>query len=270
MKPLTFRLVLDSRDALPAQLAPCEMSEISPAMWDQLAGDMSAEPTLMPSPASLLASRCREGHAAAAIVEGSIISYIALVPIVGDAAGAPSWATLAAGLVDRGASLPEVGVCSFTNSWTAPGWRRRGISLSLRPALVDRYLAAGNLGILDMDGLASLVPAQLGWRIVAWDRVPFLSSLVSLPASEFPEQARQGWTSPLPLRRYQGPHVPLDAPDHPWARYFHFWASDVALAELLDQKIRDLSCGDLHRWRAVIVKVFAAPEVLWKVAFDND
>lgn len=268
VEPLTYSIVLDEADTGAIGLAPCDVGEISPAMWEQLACDIAAEPTLMPSPASLLSSRWQGGFAAAAIHQGRVISYIALVPIVHRGAGAPSWETLAEGLGTHGAPLPETSIYSFTNSWTARPWRRRGISLALRPPLIGRYLVGGNLGILDMDGLASPVPAQLGWQIVAWDRVPFLSSLVSLPASEFPDRSSQTWTSPLALRRYQGPHVALDDTAHPWKQYVYFWVSNVALAEKLDRQLAALLGGDLHRWRSAIAAVYPALEMLWKVPFD--
>lgn len=268
MEPLIYHVVLDDEDAGAIGLAPCDTGEVSPAMWERLSCDIAAEPTLMPSPASLLASRCRHGFAAAVIHRGRVLSYIALVPIVHRGAGAPSWQALAEGIDLRGAPLPETSIFSFTNSWTAPGWRGRGISLALRPPLVGRYLAGGALGILDMDGLASPVPARLGWQIIAWDRVPFLGSLVSLPASEFPDQAAPAWTSPLGLRRYQGPHVPLDDTGHPWKHYFYFWASDVVLAEGLEREIDALFGGDLHRWRSAVAAVYSASEMLWKVPFD--
>lgn len=270
MEPLTYRIVPDQDNTGSIRLAPCDVGEISPAMWDQLARDIAAEPTLMASPVSVLASRCLAGFGAAVIHQGRVLSYRALVPIVHRGAGAPSWEILTRGLDLRGASLPETCVYCFTNSWTAPEWRGRGISLALRPSLVDRFLASGNLGILDMDGLASRLPGQMGWQIMAWDRVPFLSSLVSLPASEFPDQAAAtaNLASPLGLRRYQGPHIQINDPAHPWQEYLHLWVSDVALAEKLDRQLHALFAGDLHRWRSTIVAVYAAPGILWQISFD--
>jgi hypothetical protein len=104
METLTFSIVLGEEDGKAFRLAPCDVGQISPVMWEQLSGDMAAEPTLTPYPVSKLVRRCQKGYAALAIHDGRIISYIALVPIVHPAPGAPSWETLTSGLDLHGAT----------------------------------------------------------------------------------------------------------------------------------------------------------------------
>lgn len=238
-------------------------------MWERLVEDFTHEPTLFPPTAGLLARRVQKGYAAAAVFEDRIICYIALVPIVHSEGCAPAWETLTASYHLESSDLPESNIYTSTSSWTAPEWRGRGINHSIRQPLFSRYLNAPHLGLSGMYGLASPLLAKIGWRIIGWDHVPFLSSLVGIPAHEFPVQSGKLWGPTHKVLQYQGPHIELESTGHPWEKYLHLWVSDVKIAEELNRQLETLVSRDLHRWRSVIVDVYAEPNTMWKIAFLN-
>ena len=267
MDPLTFAIgdEVISDDNL--HLTPCSLCDISEVMWDELAAKIACERTLIPYPADVLARRCQEGYAATAICGEHIVSYISLVPIVEHVTGAHSWMAVTADLGLDPEALPSSDVYEFTSSWTDPAWRRRHISMALRPPLVERYLKSHVLGLSGMAGLASPVLARLGWQIIAWNTVPFVSSLIAAPLKDFPAQAAWGWRPPEGTKLYQGPHIPLDDPIHPWHQFCYCWVSNPAIAVDLEQELAALLHNDLNRWRSAVVAAFARPGSSHRLAF---
>ena len=268
MDPLTFGLVLTGEKAHLQRLAAGNPCNIPVAMWEHLAAEIGADDNLVPCSPALLSTRWHKGYAAITLHDGAIISYVALAPIVRAAGDAHSWAMLAAGLDMEGLLLPAGDIYALTNSWTAPAWRGRGLSLPLRPPLIERHLGPGNLGIADMFGLSSPLSHRLGWQMVAWDRVPFISSCVSMDPREFPEQSGDVWHAPPGTRRYQGPHLLIGTAGHALDRYVYFWASDPNLVGKLESQVCALFRGNLRRWRSVLVNAFAGPERLWSLPFE--
>jgi len=236
-------------------------------MWENVADNFTRAPTLFPCSASVLARRAQKGYAAAAVFENRIVSYIALAPIVHSDSCAPAWETLTANLHLDPSMLPGSNIYASASGWTAQEWRGRGINLSLRKSIYSTYLTAPHLAVGGMVGLAQPLLAQLGWRIVGWDRVPYISSLVGIPTAEFPVQPAKSWSPPKGMLRYQGPHISLESIDHPWEKYIYLWASDVNIAEELDRQVETLFGGDLHRWRSLVADVYAGPDTMWMVAF---
>jgi hypothetical protein len=170
--------------------------------------------------------------------------------------------------------MPQIDVYEFTTAWTAPAWRRRGISSQMRPPLLNRCFSTDRacspektLGTSGMAGLASPVLAKLGWQIVAWSKVAFLSSFTGIPLNGFQPVNGVGWRPPINLERYEGEHISLQNSIHPWQKYAYFWTSDPALAENLDRDLRELAQGDLHHWRRTVIDVFRTPEEVHRVAF---
>lgn len=269
MNTLIFRIIPYDEDNKIVQYEPWDFSQITTEMWEQLAADFTHSPTLFPFPASVLARRCQEGFAAITIFENRIVSYIALAPIIHSGDCAPTWESLASKLNLISPILPVTNIYASSSGWTAKEWRGHGINLFLRKAIYSHYLVTPHLGVGGMVGLAQPLLAQLGWRIIGWDHVPFISSLVSLPASEFPVHATQSWHPPLGTIRYQGPHIGLDVTGHPWEKYIYLWVSDDQIAEELDQQIQTLVAGDLHGWRSIIADIYSQPDSMWKVAIDN-
>lgn len=280
MKPLTFSVVLDQENTGAVRLEPCEDNlrleacspcDITEPMWKELAANIADEPRLIPYPASVLARRCHEGYAALAACNGHIVSYISLVPVLQRGQGHQAWSEIARVLgVDR-ASLPCTGIYEFTSSWTHPTWRRRRVSLALRPPLLERFLPDGGfsnaLGISGMVGLASPILARLGWQVLGWGAAPFVTSLIGVPFRNFPDQAAMGWRPPEGHEPYDGPPVPLGDPTHAWEQYCYCWVSSLSLAADLDAALAMLLDGDLHRWRSAMVGAFAVPMSSHRLAF---
>jgi hypothetical protein len=152
MEPFVFAIASEpSSEDL--ELIPCPLWEVTKAMWDELAAQFTHEPTLIPCSGEMLARRCAEGYTAVAIWHGQVVSHTALVPLAcrTGCPGMPhTWASLcrAGGL--SSAHLPSLDVYEFTSGWTAPNWRRKRVSLSLRKTLLSRYLGE------------SLLPATCG------------------------------------------------------------------------------------------------------------
>ena len=118
-----------------------------------------------------------------------------------------------------------------------------------------------------MIGHGPAIIPRLGWQIIAWDAVPFASSLIAVPASEFPTLAAAGWRIPDRAKPYQGPHIPLEDSQHSWGRFSYCWVSNTATAARLNEELSSLLCGDLTRWRSVIVATFTRPESRHQIAF---
>jgi len=267
MEPLVFSVSDDGTGDEASKLVLCPQRSISEPMWEELAARIAAVPNLIPYPAVVLAEHCREGYAAAAIVGENIVSYLSLVPIARRGSGAHSWAALTAPFGIAADQNPTMDVFEFTSSWTDPAWRGKRICYDLHAPLTERHLRGNGLGILGMIGRGSSIIPRLGWNILAWDAAPFVNSLIAVPASEFPAQAAAGWRIPGHVKPYQGPHIPVEDPDHPWNRFCYCWVSDPASAIRLNEQLRMLLCGDLPRWRSVIVDAFACPESQHKIAF---
>lgn len=244
--------------------------EIPQRAWDRLAAGIAEEPTLIHYTSAVLAARWADGYAAVTVFKDEIVAYICLAPIYFDG----NRHKFAQALRVDVAAMPDVDVYEFTTAWTAPAWRRRGISSQMRPPLLARcfhadgeFSAAPTLGASGMAGLASPVLAKLGWCIMAWSSVAFVSSFTGIPLNGFEPTHQVGWRPPVNLERYEGPHIPLQDRCHPWGKYTYFWASEPALAQSLDRRIADLAQGDLHRWRRAVIDVFQMPDEVHRVAF---
>lgn len=246
------------------RLEPCPPQAITPAMWEELAAQVATEPTLAAYPAQALARRFYEEYAALAVCDGQIVSYISLLPIARRAAGAYSWTAItdAAGI-----ALPTADVYESATAWTAAAWRRRHISLRLRPCLMTRYLHSSALAMGAMIGLASLIPARLGWQRVAWQKLPFVGGLTSAPAADFPLQAAGGCRLPSGVQRYQGEPLTINDPLPPAGRFCYLWVSDMELAVRLDRELAAALDNDLRRWQAAVVSAFCRPDSHYKMFF---
>jgi hypothetical protein len=269
LNSLVCRVTPDPENEKVVHFEPWDHSQITTDMWQQLAYDISRASTLFPTSASVLARRCQNGYAAVAVFEKRIVSHIALAPIILQGGSKPTWQTLTRELHLDPSALPAANMYASASGWTAKEWRGRGINLELREAIYSRYLTAPHLGVGGMVGLAQPLLARLGWRILGWDKVPFVSSLVGIPVAEFPVQSMRSWSPPNGMLRYQGPHISLDVADHPWQKYIYLWVSDDKIAVELDSQIQTLFSGDLHAWRSLVADAYTDPEAMWLVAFLN-
>ncbi len=236
---------------------------ISSDMWTELAEQMAREKSLIPYEGSVFCRRWEQGYAAIVVKDEQIISYISLVAIFGrldrerfaDVLGIPL------------ARLPEIDVYTFTGAWTNPVWRRKRVSIGLRPALLKRFGQQSYVGISGMAGLSSPVLAKLGWHILGWDHVPYTSSLIALPKKDFKDSVHKGWQPPPGLIPYNGPHIPADDKAHPWSKYCYLWVWNTDLAIELNERLCLAMNGDLERWRRAALAVFTMPDSLQSLAF---
>jgi hypothetical protein len=265
MNPLTFSFALDNPSNNGHMLlSPMPDSiVISEETWYRMAAEIQSEKTLIHYPSSVLETRWQRGHAAITLYEDRIVSYICLAPIY----SADNRHKFAACLNIDPETLPAIDVYEFTTAWTAPEWRRYGISGQMRPPMLARFFHAAALGASGMAGLASPVLAKLGWQIIGWGRLPFTSSLTAIPIQGFEPESERGWRPPSHLRRYEAEHIPLEDQTHPWKEFAYFWVSDVALAETVNAQFEEAVEHDLCRWRRAIIEVFRAPEEVHRLAF---
>jgi hypothetical protein len=236
---------------------PYSQGDISEIMWEELAAHIAEVHNLDPYPAAILARRFQEGYAAVTVYDEHIISYLNLSPIVQRAPGAHSWAIITAALGTALVEPPDTDVYEFTSSWTDPAWRGKRIGVAMHPPLLERHLQGHALALSVMVGLASPILARLDWQILAWDAIPFVSSLAAVPSSEFPAQAAVGWCMP---KGYQGPHIPLNHPTHCWDQFCYCWVSNRDTALHLEQELADRMHGNLAGWRSAVVAAFTRAE----------
>jgi hypothetical protein len=274
MDPLTYVVAEGSCDD-EAQLLPCPRADISERMWEDLAAHIAAQRTQIPVPAAILSRRCQEGYAAVVISGDCIAAYSSLSPIAEGASSLHSWSAITVHLDLPDLALPDTRLYEFASSWTDPSWRCKHINMSLRRLLTSRFLGSSNragvndsaLALGGMIRLTSSALARLGCRIMAWNAAPFVTSLIAVPAADFPEEAAIGWRPPEGLALYQGPDVLLDDPSHRWEQFIHCWVTDSELAIEVDWQLAALLRGDLRRWRSAIVTTFTRPSSLHRLAF---
>lgn len=261
MNPLTFSFDPDSPEKY-VELCPYA-ADIGPALWAQLAADIGREASLTAYSAEQLAFRWEQGCAAVAVCRELIVSYTSLVPVF----DTDTRADLSQRLGLPVAQLPPVDIYEFASGWTHLDFRRRGISLHLRRHLLARFDHPDILQVSISIGLgASPVLERMGWQIIGWEQIAWVSSLIGLPAAAAGDHLDHGWQPPAELKRYNGEHiVPSQAKTHPWDRYCHFWVSNPALARHTDDQLQQLLHGDLTRWHTALGQTQTRPSAFgWK------
>ncbi len=261
LEPLTFSFQDGAGERV--ELYPVPPSVVSERMWQDLAERSGREKSLIPYPGRVWCRRWEQGYAAIVAKDDEIISFISLVSIFGPA----EREQFADVLHLHPTRLPAIDVFTFTGAWTDPRWRRHHVSIGLRPALLKRFGQHSYVGISGMAGLSSPVLAKLGWHILAWERAPFVSSLIALPKEGYADWIEQGWEPPPGLVRYNGPPVPADDKSHPWGKFCYLWVWNTPLAAELDERLCTGMNGDLERWRQASLNVFTRPDSLQKLAF---
>ncbi len=231
-------------------------------MWAELARELACQSSLIACSAEMLARRYEAGYAAVAVWKGQIVSHVAMVPLGcrETAFGAAhSWATLFAanGRMER---LPSLDAYESASGWTAPAWRRKGISLALRRLLLAHYVDDGNLAVGGTAGGALPVLARFGWHVLGWSTTPFVSSLIGMPVAGFEDRAALGRPAPVGLTRYEGPSFSADDPAVARSGFAYFIVSDLRLARHLDRELAEICRGDLHCWRLAILDVAGRPD----------
>ena len=144
-------------------------------------------------PAHVLANRWQQGHAVLATLGDEIIGYSSVVLVFGEATRRKMSQEIGVGY----SQMPSIDLCEFATGWTHPRWRRKGISLQLRRRLLAQLGGPTCLFVSVSTGLgASPVLERLGWQIVAWGKVAFVSSLIGIPTAGLAGKIGVGWRPP--------------------------------------------------------------------------
>lgn len=237
-------------------LVAAPVSSVSDGMWPQLADNLALEKILRPCSASELERRWKQGQARIVIKDGSIISYASLVPIFFPAVKN----CLASELGLESSRMQIIDLSGLSTLWTDPQWRRRSIQTQLSSTLLESFKGPNNLHIAVTSGLAaSPVLANLGWRLMGWNRIPYAGSLAGLPVVGFEDRLVDPYMVPKDIVQYEGPHiVPATDNTHDWDRFCHLWVSNELRAMELDTHLSELLIDKgLQGWREAIVLVCA-------------
>jgi hypothetical protein len=258
---LTFRLTSQNQRST-VRLVPCDADSVGASSWQELAQRVAAEPHLRRCSPQALANRWKDGLASIALRDGHIVSYTSLVPIL-DAA---TWPRLAAAFGSNLTHGCPIAVYGASTGWTVPELRKQDVSLSLRVPLLARLSASESLVISIAVGFgASAVLEKLGWQMLPWSRIPYLSSLDTLKVSEFSQGLETVWRVPEGMAPYEGPHIPAAGfQHHVWDKYYHLWLSNVEMAINTNSWLEHALDGNLQHWRRAIANVFTAgPDPQW-------
>ena len=268
MKPLTYSFTETSFQKH-VELVAAPGDNLTEAGWQSLAESIAREANLTTYPAPMLARRWQQGYAAVAIEADEIVSYTSVVPVYSEASRRQMGALIGVE-ADR---MPAVELFEFATGWTRPDCRRKGISLQLRQKLLERFSSPNCLHISISVGLgASPILERLGWHLVSWSKIPFVTSLIGVPTVGLEDKIGLGWSPPPELKRYEGDHLsPRQDTDHPWAEFCHFWVSNPVLAGELNRELSTLVEADLFHWREAVVTVLTTPsEFGWKLILFKD
>lgn len=254
MKALTFSFVEQS-SSKHVRLVQCDDPKLGEGSWEELADYIAKEPSLRPCSPQTLEERWRNCHAAIAVRDNRIVSFISLVPILTDL----TWAQLRKELGVPPSARPSIDMYGSSTGWTLPQWRNKGISQQLRAPLLERFTNPCWLSIGVTVGFgASALLSRFGWRIAGWSDYPFIGSMAGMPLNGFESRVGNAWQVPDGMTQYEGDHVPLEQfSSHPWKRYCHLWFSRLPLAAELEAQLAGLTARDLLRWREMVLQVFS-------------
>jgi hypothetical protein len=267
MEPLAF--VASRVEDQGVDLAPCTASAIDAGAWDEFAACVAREPSLISYPGCVFRGRWERGSAAVAVHDGHIVSYTSLEA----AYDATFREQLAATWRHVNGSLPPIDLYEFATGWTDPAWRRNDVNLALRRELLSRFCAPHMLCVGVTLGLgAAPVLTRLGWSVLAWSQIAYLSSLIAVPLPGHEDGLGTGWLFPGGLRLYEGsPLTYAPHAGHPWGQFCHFWVARAGLARTLDERLCASAGGELAGWRNAIVRArTAVPAPFWKLSFYKE
>lgn len=211
-------------------------SNLPTTAWKQLATRIRNEEsvTLRPCDSHRLRARWEDGLAAVLLHRDRIISYSSLESIM-------------LGRIMDGPP-PCWDVYEFRTGWTDPEYRRKGLSFWLRRQLLDAR-CDGTLVVSLCRGVgAGPVLSKLGWKTIAWDRYPFVSSLVGWFSERGFYRTSVGEMN-LALEPRSGEHFQYRKANNAfWKRYLQLWCSDVPIATRLEQHFRKVHVS-VQQWR---------------------
>lgn len=235
-----------------AHLIRREEREIPDNAWQQLADNMANDPAVVPIRPCVLAARWQQNMMAVVLHEGRIISCVSLIPLYHEAMRRQLETILERPLLDT------IEVYEVMSLWTAPDWRHNGIAQALLQQFYAASLSSNTLLISVCIGLgAGYVLAKLGWRLIGWESLPFLTSCIGWMLEEnnsfYNVRRAQFIATRGKRKRYNGRHIPLcEFEQHRWEDYYHVWVSDSEGAEKLNTHIAEVLNGQLSVWRYAV------------------
>ena len=250
MHPLIFTVTVSSLTG-DCKLQPDPDAVLAPTAWQQFAASVAREKSLTPFAAAVLFRRWQQGLAAVAVHDGSIIGHISCMPIFHQPTRSRAVRALRGGELVGAASWPMIDMFELLTGWTHPDWRKRNVSLHLRQHLLSQFrsesLPRQRFFVSVTVGRGgSPVLARLGWHTIAWDAIPYVSSLIGQNVDGKP---RPGWHV-INHAPYNGSDIaPLVDAAHSWDRHCFLWVSHPALAHQLNDQLQVAVGHDLDRWR---------------------
>ncbi len=244
---LTYAIA-EASEGTKAELFPVSFSPLANGAWQRLADNVASLKNLTPFPAHVLRKRWQQGYATIAVARGEIVAYISCQPILFQATRQKLSEKLGIG----GERLPDVNVFEFLTGWTHPAWRRKNISLQLRRQLMARLSNKDYFCISVTVGLgASPVSAKLGWQVVPWSEVPYVSGMIGNSVAGNASGEPSGWQvfGHKPYEDKVSP--PFQGAGPEWESYCYFWVSNLPLAMELNRRLAAMMSGDLPRWQNV-------------------
>lgn len=244
-----YTYIVRRRPAQSGQVEHMAQASVPDGAWQAAAALIAGETSVLTRSAEKMKTRWQNNQAAIAISEQQeIVAYVALAPSL----ASPTRQKLNEYL---GLYLPQPDVYAGVTGWTHPDWRRLGLARAIRTPLYGQYTEHQQLVIVSTIGMGgSPVVSGMGFRLLGWDTVPFLSSLEGwYRPGEAYIIGDDYWQVYPGIEPYNGSHItPRTHPDHEWHRYFHFWVSDEVIACQLDADLTQVLGGNLDLWRRAI------------------
>lgn len=240
------------------QLVSLPDAKLTVSSWQRLAAEINADPNITPVPWETLQRRYIDGHAQIAAAGDDIVCYCSVKPIFTAQEREGVEAALRGQI--RRVHLPSIDVYESATGWTHPEWRGLGLGYTLRTHLYANLNRHHSLiySVTRSPSVPRLL-YKLGLRVIAWDDIPFVSSLKGWFYAERRYTHTLGWHEAL--RPYNGRSLDPNEHQHHWSGYHHFWVSDVDTAVMLDAAYEG-HVLDLSRWRGALARVLGAQDTL--------
>jgi hypothetical protein len=230
---------------------------LADVVWQEFADNIAQERHLIAYPIQVLSRRWEQGYAAIAIKDDEIIGYSSVVLNFSEAIGI----RLSQEVGVEHTRMPQGNIYKMASGWTHPAWRKQGVFLELRRRLLEHLSGPQNLYISTTIGpKAPFLLARLGWQVLGWGEIAYVSSLIGWFEPGRLYQVGGGWR-PLAapgMKPYEAEPISPDRnPAHNWEGFYHFWVSNIPLGLAKNRQLSILLNGDLRRWREAIMAVFS-------------
>ena len=233
-------------------ISPCYKiygSLIEQDIWKRLDYDiLKTSPKIRKYTSFELQERWQRGHSAIAIHQKNIISHVSAIDIL--PAARHQYIESALGIYLG----MQDDIWESATGWTLPSFRNCRIQLQLRQKLYQRFAKYPLLVGFCFGVGASIVLKKLGWSLVSWERIKFLSLLL-------------GYWSENKFYHHRGHTIDLDGKypflqdkknsetelSHDWNIFFHLWVNDVKAAIDIEYQLRKLTNNEFHKWKKVVI-----------------